>query len=330
VRNSISIKESRNFLLIDNKPGQDRFYSEVVAGLLKPQKELPSKYFYDKTGSLLFDQICSLDEYYISRTEIAIMKSHLNEITQILGPHVSLIEYGSGSGVKTRILLDNLVDPACYMPIDISREQLINSANKISSSYHALEVLPVCADYTANFEMPSPKQKRYRPIVYFPGSTIGNFDPLPAKHFLEHVSSIFGKDGGLLIGFDLKKDPGILHRAYNDNSGVTAAFNCNLLHRINNELDGDFQVNNYKHYAFYNPEKGRVEMHLLNLKNQVVHLKKMNVPIHEGESIWTESSYKFTIDEFTTLAATAGLKSEQVWTDENEWFCLMFLVNGSI
>jgi dimethylhistidine N-methyltransferase len=330
VRNAISIKGFKEFLLTDNKPGLDRFYSEVIAGLLKPQKELPSKYFYDKTGSLLFDQICTLDDYYIPRVEIAIMKSYIKEITQILGPHVSLTEYGSGSSVKTRILLDNLIDPACYVPIDISREQLINSANEIGSSYHNLEVLPVCADYTANLEMPLPKVKSYRPVVYFPGSTIGNFDPLPAKHFLEHVSSIFGKDGGLLIGFDLKKDPNILHRAYNDAKGITAAFNYNLLHRINKELDGDFQIDNYKHYAFYNPERSRVEMHLLSLNDQVVHLGKKNIPIHEGESIWTESSYKFTIGEFAGLAATAGLKSERVWTDENEWFCLMFLINNRI
>jgi dimethylhistidine N-methyltransferase len=321
---------TREFLLTDNQPGLDRFYSEVITGLLKPQKELPSKYFYDETGSLLFDQICDLDEYYIPRTEIRIMKSHIDEITQIMGPHVLLMEYGSGSSVKTRILLDNLIDPACYVPIDISREQLVNSANEITSRYHDLEILPVCADYTTTLEMPHPQQKNYRPVIYFPGSTIGNFDPLPAKHFLEHVSAILGKDGGLLIGFDLKKDPNILHRAYNDSSGITAAFNYNLLHRINNELDGDFQIDNYTHYAFYNPEKSRVEMHLLSLKDQVIHLKKMNIPVRKGESIWTESSYKFTIDEFIDLATSAGLKSERVWTDENEWFCLMFLVNDKI
>ena len=202
----MSTKGIKQFQITDNKPGHDKFYAEVLSGLRKAQKELPSKYFYDQTGSRLFDQICSLEEYYIPRTEVAIMKSHIKEISQILGPHVFLIEYGSGSSLKTRILLDHLIEPACYMPIDISREQLIHSADEISSRYSALEVLPVCADYTINLEI-LPLNKRTVVPLSITGSSIGNFDPLPAKHFLEHISAICSKGGGLLIGFDIKKIP---------------------------------------------------------------------------------------------------------------------------
>ena len=212
------------------------------------------------------------------------------------------------------------------MPIDISREQLLCVTQDIYSSYPALEVLPVCADYMSSFKLPEPQRRGERIVVYFPGSTISNFDPVPARYFLEHIAEVCGPGGALLIGVDLKKDPAVLHRAYNDSQGVTSAFNLNLLHRINRELGGDFQIDSFKHYAFYNPQEGRIEMHLLSLREQSIHLDKAPINFTKGESIWTESSYKFNLDEFEQIAAAAGFKVERVWTDEQQWFSVQYLV----
>ncbi|MFC2047737.1 L-histidine N(alpha)-methyltransferase, partial [Chloroflexota bacterium] len=218
------------------KPGKDRFLAEVISGLRKAQKELPSKYFYDDHGSYLYERICTLDEYYIPRIEESIMEAYIKEMAELVGPKTLLIEYGSGDCKKVRILLDHLLDPVAYVPIDISRKQLLRATENLSSSYPTLEVLPVCTDYSSNFKLPEPERKYQRVLVYFPGSTIGNFDPIPAKHFLEHIAQVCGPSGSLLIGVDLKKDPAVLHRAYNDSHGITSAFNLNLLHRINQEL----------------------------------------------------------------------------------------------
>ena len=320
-------EEGGQFRLHDFNPGQDCFRAEVLSGLRKSSKELPSKYFYDEHGSSLFERICALDEYYIPSTEAAIMETYIEEMVELLGPGVLLIEYGSGSSAKTRILLDNLHELAAYVPIDICREQLLCAARELVSVYSGLEVLPVCADYTNSFELPLPRQPSERKVVYFPGSTIGNFDPVPARRFLEHIAGVCGPGGGLLIGVDLKKDPGVLHRAYNDGEGVTAAFNLNLLERINRELKGDFQLDWFEHYAFYNPGEGRVEMHLVSLRDQTVHLDNVAISFARGESIWTESSYKFTLDEFEQMAGAAGFKVEKVWTDKRQWFSVQYLVN---
>ncbi len=188
-------------------------------------------------------------------------------------------------------------------------------------------MLPVCADYTSGFELPVASKPPVRKVAYFPGATIGNFDPVMAQHFLEHIAGVCGPGGALLIGVDLKKDPSVLHRAYNDSQGVTAAFNLNLLERINRELDCDFQVEWFEHYAFYNPREGRVEMHLVSLRDQTVRLDNMTIPFAKGESIWTENSYKFNLDEFELMAAAAGFKVEHVWTDEQQWFSVQYLVN---
>ncbi len=309
-------------------PGLERFRADVLSGLRKAQKELPSKYFYDEKGAHLFELICTLDEYYIPRTETSIMEVYIEEMATILGRRVLLIEYGCGACAKTRILLDHLNDLAAYVPIDISREQLLRVMQQLTSDFPALEILPVCADYTSGFEIPIPRQHSDHVVVYFPGSTIGNFDPIPAKPFLEHIASVCGPGGGLLIGMDLKKDPNVLHRAYNDPQGITAAFNLNLLERINRELNCDFQLESFKHYAFYNSREGRIEMHLVSLKDQAVHLDNMTIPFTRGESIWTESSYKYNLDEFEQMAAAAGFRVEQVWTDEQQWFSIQYLVNA--
>lgn len=319
-------KEARRTQIHDFKPERERFRAEVLNGLRKSQKELPSKYFYDERGSYLYERICTLDEYYLPRTEVAIMEAHIEEIVELLGPNTCLIEYGCGNCAKTRILLDHLPAPSAFVPIDISREQLRRVSQELASSYSGLEVLPVCADYTAGFELPAPKRPSDRTVVYFPGSTIGNFDPVPAKNFLEHIASVCEPGGALLIGIDLKKDSGVLHSAYNDREGITAAFNLNLLERINRELNGDFQLEQFQHYAFYNPEEGRIEMHLVSLRDQIVHLDDVSIAFAKGESIWTESSYKFNLDDFAQMAAAAGFKVEQVWTDEQQWFSVQYLV----
>lgn len=311
--------------LYNYEPETNTFLHEVVLGLQKPHKELPSKYFYDEMGSQLFDQICMLDEYYPTRTELAIMQAHAREMADVLGSGCLFIEYGSGSSTKTRILLAHLHDLTAYVPIDISREHLLHAATGLSEAYPDLEILPVCADYTTNFPIPSPTRAVMRRVAYYPGSTIGNFDPEPARLFLQQIAGHCGPGGGLLIGVDLKKDFATLHRAYNDQPGVTARFNLHLLERINGELAADFQLEQFGHYAFYNPNEGRIEMHLASLRSQAVQIGGMTIPFARGESIWTESSYKYTPEEFACLAASAGWTVEHVWLDPQEFFSIQYL-----
>ena len=320
-------KESNQIRLHDFNPGRERFLAEVLGGLRKAQKELPSKYFYDEQGSHLFERICTLDEYYIPRIEATIMETYIKEMVELLGPNVLLIEYGSGNCTKTRVLLDHLHEPVAYVPIDISRMQLLEVTKQLASDYPGLEIFPVCADYTSGFDLPVTKRLSEHTVVYFPGSTIGNFDPIPAKLFLEHVAEVCRPGGGLFIGVDLKKDPRVLHNAYNDRQGITAAFNLNLLERINHELNCDFRLDRFQHYAFYNPREGRVEMHLVSLGNQTIHLNGATIPFAKGESIWTESSYKFSLEEFEQMAVAAGFKVEHVWTDNQQWFSVQYLIN---
>lgn len=296
----------------------------MLQGLQKPRKELPSKYFYDEIGSDLFEQICELDEYYPTRTEFGIMRAQAQEIAALLGPHCLLIEYGSGSSKKTCELLDVLQSPVGYVPIDISKEQLMQSVVALAELYPDLEMLPVCADYTSDFEIPMPTRPVAHRVGYYPGSTIGNFDPGPARDFLRQIARTCN-GGGLLIGVDLKKDFNILHRAYNDQQGLTAQFNKHILVRINQELGANFLINQFGHYAFYNPGESRIEMHLVSLKEQAVQLGDVEISFKLGESIWTESSYKYTPEEFAQLAATAGFRVEACWTDPREFFSVQYL-----
>jgi dimethylhistidine N-methyltransferase len=320
-------KVSRQLRWHDIKPGQERFMADVLAGLQKQQKELPCKYLYDQRGSHLYEHICQLDEYYIPRTEASIMGAHISEMAQLIGRQIRLIEYGCGNCKKVRFLLDHLDDPVAYIPIDISREQLRRVAEELSVSYPEVEVLPVCADYTSRFALPVAGRESQRAVVYFPGSTISNFAPLHAKQFLEQMAQVCGPGGGLLIGVDLKKDPAVLHRAYNDSQGVTAAFNLNLLERINRELGADFYPEQFEHYAFYNYPPGRVEMHLISQRDQTVHLDNTAITFAKGETIWTESSYKYDFDQFERMAAEAGWQVARVWTDDRQWFSVQYLVN---
>ena len=311
----------------DHRPGNGRFLAEVLEGLRKARKELPSKYFYDERGALLFEKICHLEEYYIPRTEAAIMRANAPEMAHLLGDRLLLLEYGCGDCAKTRILLDNLHQPAGFVPIDISFEQLQRVSADLSSEYPHLEVLPVCADYTCDFDLPRPAKQANRRAVYFPGSTLGNFDPLPARRFLERIGAACGPGGALLIGVDLKKEPAVLHRAYNDSEGVTAEFNLNLLRRINTELGADFVLERFGHYAFYNPAQSRIEMHLVSLAVQDVHIADHVFAFAAGESIWTESSYKYTEEEFARLSGSAGFSVERIWTDLRRRFSVQYLVN---
>jgi dimethylhistidine N-methyltransferase len=309
--------------LSDFEPEQ-MFYDDVLQGLQAKHKTLPSKYFYDDLGSQLFEQICTQDEYYLTRTELSIMQEQVREMAALLGPRCLLIEYGSGSSIKTRLLLDALLDPAGYVPIDISKGQLLGSVAALTLAYPDLEVLPVCADYTSAFELPIPKKPFARKVAYFPGSTIGNFERDAAQSFLRQVATVC-QGGSLLIGVDLQKDCTILHRAYNDGQGVTAQFNKHLLERINRELRANFQVQHFEHYAFYNPAQGRIEMHLVSLRDQTLQIGQEDISFRRGESIWTESSYKYALGEFACLADGAGFTVERVWTDSRALFSVQYL-----
>ena len=311
----------------DLSPQREHFRDDVLAGLRLARKQLPCKYFYDARGSRLFEEICELDEYYLTRTELSILLRHAEDICGTIGEEVLLIEFGSGSSIKTRVLLDHLRDPAGYVPIDISRSALIAASRRLSSKYRALKVIPVCADYTAHVTLPAAIEAR-RNVVFFPGSTIGNFEPDQATQFLRRVREMAGNDSGLLIGVDLKKDPAILHAAYNDAAGVTAQFNLNILERINRELDGDFDTARFAHYACYNPRLGRIEMHLISLRDQLVHIDSDRIEFREGESVFTENSYKYTMSEFEQLASEAGYRLERAWIDEKRLFSVQYFVSA--
>jgi dimethylhistidine N-methyltransferase len=311
--------------LHDLSPTQAVALEEVLRGLRSPQKELPCKLLYDNTGSELFERITALDEYYATRVEHRIMRASGHEMADAIGPDRVLIEYGSGSSQKTRVLLDHMKSPAAYVPIDISRDQLRDSAAALARAYPRLTIVPICADYTANFGLPPSVPAGKRRIAYYPGSTIGNFVPEEARRFLLKIAELCRPDGALLVGVDLKKDPLMLHRAYNDGLGITAAFNLNILARLNRDLGADFVVDQFRHYAFYNPVFARVEMHVVSLCEQVVRVGDMQIHFDRGESIWTESSYKYNPAEFASLAATAGWRVDRVWTDDRGLFSVQYL-----
>ncbi|NBB72251.1 MAG: L-histidine N(alpha)-methyltransferase [Bacteroidetes bacterium] len=310
--------------LLDFHPETESFRDEVLTGLRDDPKHLPSKFFYDERGSKLFDAICELDEYYLTRTELAIMKMHLGAMVDALGPRVRLVEYGSGSSLKTRLLLDHLPRLAGYVPIDISREHLLHAAEEIAAQYPDVPILPVCADYTSDYRLPDPDGDVERTVVYYPGSTVGNFTPDTARTFLTHMAKQVGPRGGLLIGVDLQKDEAVLRAAYNDAQGVTAAFNKNLLRRINRQLEADFDLDRFRHEAVYNAAEGRVEMYLVSESAQRVAVEGVGVSFEAGERILTEYSYKYTVDGFADLADRAGWSVETVWTDDQELFSVQY------
>ncbi len=308
---------------LDYAPGTTSFAEEAIEGLTQTPKTLPCKFFYDARGSELFDRICELEEYYPTRTEMGIMQRHAREMSDLLGAHCRLVEYGSGSSLKTRVLLDHARHLAAYVPMDISREHLGRTASGLERAYPQVPILPVCADYTQPFDLPAVRAART--VVYFPGSTVGNFAPPQAREFLAQIAQVCGRGGGLLIGVDLKKSPALLEPAYNDRDGVTAAFNLNLLTRMNRELDADFDLTQWAHHAFYNTQLGRIEMHLVSLSPQTVTIGWERIAFRAGEHIHTESSYKYALDEFARLAESAGLTVQRVWTDKDQLFSVQYL-----
>ncbi len=311
--------------LLDLEPPTDTFSDEAIVGLTTHPKSLPSKFFYDARGSELFDAICELDEYYLTRTELAIMEEYVDQMAEHLGPQSLLVEYGSGSSLKTRILLAHMRDPAGYVPIDISREHLLASAAELKAEFPCVEVLPVCADYTDEIELPEPTGDVRRVAVYFPGSTIGNFHPIEAEGFLRRIARVCGAGGALLIGVDLEKDSGVLRAAYNDARGITAAFNKNLLRRMNRELEATFRLDAFEHDAVYNEERGRIEMYLVSREDQAVEVAGRTIPLAAGERICTEYSYKYSLERFHELADRSGFDVQKVWTDRRAYFSVQYL-----
>lgn len=301
-----------------DRAAQLAFRREVVAGLSLPQKNLPPKYFYDEAGSRLFERICRLREYYPTRTELAITRSNLAHIARFAGRNCALLEYGSGESLKTRLLLRAL-KPSVYIPVDIAEDALERAVRSLKRDFPDLRIAPVVGDFSAPLDLPSLKG-RGRPVVYFPGSTIGNLTPDQAHAFLAMTRGQAGPDGAMLIGVDLKKDAAVLHAAYNDAKGVTAAFNLNVLARINRELGANFDLKCFAHYAFYDPALGRIEMHLVSLARQAVRLGRYRFTFSIGESIHTENSYKYSIDEFRALAERAGWRGTKVWSDSRSLF----------
>ncbi len=308
---------------------QQNMLSDAISGLSAQRKTLPSKYFYDEEGSRIFDEITELSEYYPTRTEAEIMDLYGQEIASIAGERVLLVEYGSGSSAKTRILLDRLQNVAGYVPVDISGEYLYQVAENLQADYPNISVLPVVADFTDPFSLPRETDPAQRVIVYFPGSTIGNFTSSEARKILSQMADLCGSDGGVLIGVDLMKPVQLLLAAYNDSQGVTRRFNLNLLHRLNQELGADFDLRQFRHEAVFNPDESRIEMHLFSLQPQVVCLDGMRFRFTEGESILTEYSHKYTIDSFQKLAASAGLETQRIWTDPNRLFSVQYLTHAA-
>lgn len=301
----------------------EQFREDVRRGLRAPSRHIPSKYFYDDTGSRLFDEICTLPEYYPTRTELAIMRCHAVEMARLLGPRCFLIEYGSGSSVKTRLLLDQLIRPVAYIPVDISGAHLRRAAARLAHAYPQIEVLPLCADFTAPLHL-SAAAPGARRIVYFPGSTIGNFTPDEACILLRRTAGMCGPGGGMLLGADLKKDPDVIEAAYNDGRGVTAAFNLNLLARVNRELGGDFRLDAFWHHAFYTPADARVEMHLVSRRAHQVRAAGEVLEFRDGESIRTEYSYKYNHADLRDLAFATGFEFRQAWTDDRGYFTVQY------
>ena len=313
---------------IDLEPVVEDFETAVVAGLAGTPKTLPCKFFYDQAGSALFSRICELDDYYPTSTEIGLLRGRSARIAELIGPGGHLIEFGSGDGIKVRLLLDAMAAPARCTAVDISRDHLRSAAENLAHLFPDIEIAAVCADYTRPFDVPAPAARPdAKRVGFFPGSTIGNFTPDEAVVFLRSAARMLG-GGDLVIGVDLKKDVARLNAAYNDGEGVTAAFNLNLLVRINRELGGDFEVAAFEHRAHYNAREGRIEMHRLSRDAQTVTIGGHRFDFAPGETIHTENSYKYAIEEFQDIAATARFRALECWTDAEDLFSIHYLRAG--
>ena len=298
---------------------------EILEGLRERPKQISPKFFYDERGSQLFEEICEQPEYYPTHTELDIMEENVAEIARLLGPAIALIEYGSGSSTKTRLLLDELSAPAAYVPVDISREHLASTAEQLAAEYPDIEVLPVCTDFTKPFPLPVPNRPAARNVVYFPGSTIGNFGPTEALALMKVMRDEAGDGGGLLIGVDLVKPREVLEPAYNDAAGVTADFNLNLLRRLNREHEANFDLESFRHDAIYDEENTRIEMRLIALEKQTVRVGDEQIEFEQGEHIVTEHSHKYGLNQFAEMAAEASFEVREVWTDDTDLFSVQYL-----
>jgi dimethylhistidine N-methyltransferase len=302
---------------LSNRALTPNFRDDVLAGLALPQKALPPKYFYDAAGSRLFERICRLPEYYLTRAELALTRQHVEAVARFAGRGCQLIEYGSGEGIKTRLLIRAL-EPSAYLPVDISEPALQAAVRRLKREFPWLKIVPVNGDFSRPLHIPASGPRKRR-VVYFPGSTIGNLSREEAQAFLSMTRDQAAK---MLVGVDLKKDANVLHAAYNDAQGVTAAFNLNVLARINRELRADFDLKAFAHYAFYNAPLGRIEMHLVSLKKQAVKIAGHRYRFGVGESIHTENSYKYSVEDFRALAARADFTARKLWTDRKGAFAL--------
>lgn len=303
----------------------DQLTHDVLADLRRSPKQLSPVWFYDEQGSVLFDDICELPEYYLTRTERQIMTDHVAEMAALIGPNAALIEFGSGSSDKTRLLLDGLDALAGYVPIDISRDYLFETAGKLARDYPHLRITPVCADFTQPFDLPAHVAAASRRVVYFPGSTLGNFEAAAAQRLLTTMREIIGRNGAVLIGIDLRKDPAVLERAYNDAAGVTAEFNLNALRHVNRELGADFDIDAFEHSALWIENQSRIEMHLISKREQDVRVGDEVVHIHRGEHLRTECCHKYTLAGFAEMAARADLSVSRVWMDPQQQFSVQLL-----
>jgi dimethylhistidine N-methyltransferase len=303
----------------------------VQRGLRAQPKYLPSWLFYDARGSALFERICEQPEYYLTRCETALMQAHAASIADTLGMHVRLVEYGSGSAAKTRLLLEHMAAPVSYVPVEISPEPLHASVQRLAGRFPELPMQPLCADFTRALRLPIPSRAPRRTVIYFPGSTIGNFDTREAVALLRKMRSEMGENGGILIGADLKKDAAVIEAAYNDAAGVTAEFTLNMLARLNREVGCDFELESFRHHAHYNALAGRIETSLVSLRAQKVRMGRSQVAFDEGEAIRVEVSCKYSLEDFAALAGKAGLDVLRVWLDPERMFSVQYLVrSGSV
>ncbi|MDA0683921.1 MAG: L-histidine N(alpha)-methyltransferase [Bacteroidetes bacterium] len=331
---------------LDLHPATETMLDDVLNGFETTPRALPSKYFYDAAGSLLFDQICELDEYYPTKTERWILETYVDEISAALGDNIVLIEYGSGSSIKTRLLLEHLNGLAAYVPIDISKKHLMMAARNLEGEFPTLPIFPVCADYLQDIDLNltgvlskgdghgassvptddgATRSKEPSHLIFFPGSTIGNFNPEQARDFLKRVHHLAGNNGHLLIGVDLVKDPKVLHDAYNDTQGVTAEFNRNILHHVNHQLGADINVDLFEHRAFWDESAERIEMQLVATDHQKVDINGSVFAFNAGDVIQTEYSHKYRIEGFRALAEDAGFTVDRVWTDPQNLFSVQLL-----
>jgi len=309
--------------LFDAHPGTADLRREVLDGFSAEPRAIPPKFFYDERGSELFDQICELPEYYQTRTETAILQRALPELAELIGAECLLVELGSGASKKVRLLLEQL-RPSAYVGVDISKAFLLTSTQALARDYPWLEVHAACVDFSNGLEIPHGDLSAHK-VGFFPGSSIGNFDPDDAVRLMADVGDMVGRDGHFLIGVDLKKPVGVLNAAYNDAAGVTAAFNLNLLRRIRSELDTDLDPDTFEHYAFYNPLPGRIEMHLISRLRQQIRIEDRTYSFEPGEGIHTENSYKYTVSEFGELAMRAGFRQQAVWIDDDALFSVQLM-----